>query len=77
MNKLDKYKADFKNPNQEKWRSYFYVNASGFRFDDSYYDLAATLSAVGSRLCFYFRNREISDFFRKQHFKLHKKSFYR
>jgi len=75
MNKLDKFKASFKKEDQQKWRAFFYVNASGFRFGHSFCDRAYTASSVGSRLCLYFRTEEISDYFGKQFLALHKKAY--
>lgn len=77
MNKIDKFKASFKKQDQQKWMAYFFVNASGFRFDVSYCDYDLSYSGVGSRLCLYFRTQEISDFFGKQYIALHKKAYYK
>lgn len=77
INKIDKFKADFKKTDQLKWTPYFVVDASGFRFDGSYCDDSGSYACVGSRLCFRFRSKEISDFFGKQHIALHKKAYYK
>lgn len=77
INKLDKFKADFKKRDQEKWTPYFVADASGFRFGISFCAYSGSGTTVGSRLCFRFRNQEISDFFGKQHIALHKKAYYK
>lgn len=73
----DNFMADFNNPKQKKWRPYFIVDASGFRFSVSGVGRGRSYSDAGSRLCQYFRSEENADFFAKQHFILHKKCFYR
>lgn len=75
INKLDGFKASWKDQQQEKWTPYFMVDASGFRFFYSRYGRSGSSAGVGSRLCFRFRNKEISDFFAKQHIALHKKAY--
>jgi len=75
INKLDKFKPSYKKTDQEKWTPYFIVDASGFRFYYSDCDNSFSIAFVGSRLCFRFRNQEISDFFGKQHIALHKKAY--
>lgn len=75
MNKLDKFKASWKKREQEKWTPWFIIDASGFRFAYSRYDVSDSRTHVGSRLCLRFRTKEISDFFGKQHIALHKRAY--
>ena len=75
INKLDKFKPSWKKTDQQKWTPYFVADASGFRFRHSFCAFSLSSSLVGSRLCFRFRNEEISDFFGKQHIALHKKAY--
>lgn len=78
INRLDgNYQANFKDEDQQKWRPFFYVDASGFRFGASHYVLSLSLTAVGSRLCCYFRSREASDYFGKQFEAMHKECFFK
>lgn len=76
INKIDGFVPSFKKPEQEKWRPYFYVNASGFRFHCSKRVRSDSHPDVGSRLCMYFRTDEISEFYATQHLELHKNVFY-
>lgn len=77
INKTDNYYvADFKN-SERKWRPYFIVDASGFRFVLSFYGDSFSSPCVGSRLCFYFRTEEIANYFGIQFLKLHEKCFFR
>lgn len=67
---------DFSNPNEYKYYSWFkFDRSSGFRFDGSAYGVDNSTSDVGSRLCLYFRTKEISDYFGKQFLALHKKAY--
>jgi hypothetical protein len=67
--------ADFKDPSQKKWRPFFIVDSSGFRFDGSYYGGSRSLTTVGSRLCQFFKSEEAADYFGKEFFALHEKCF--
>lgn len=78
INKLDgDFIADFKDKNQQKWRPYFIIDDSGFRFHYSYYDRSDSSAFVGSRLCQYFRSEEAADYFGKTFFQLHEKCFFK
>lgn len=78
INKLDgDFIADFKDQNQQKWRPYFIIDASGFRFVNSYYAFSYSHTDVGSRLCQYFRSEEAADYFGKTFFQLHEKCFFK
>jgi len=59
VNKLNgNFKADFKDSTQKKWRPFFYVDASGFRFLDSLCGRSDSAASVGSRLCHYVGSEE-------------------
>lgn len=61
---------DYNNINEQKWEPYFkWVSGSGFVFTRSGYGCSATVSGVGSRLCF--PDKETSDHFGKQFIQLH------
>lgn len=76
INTLDgDFAADFKNPEQKKWRPFFIVDASGFRFSDSCYVDSDSFTYVGSRLCQFFKSEEAADYFGKEFFALHEKCF--
>lgn len=75
INNLDKFKPSFKKSDQQKWRPYFYVNASGFRFRCSSCVISFSIPDVGTRLCMHFRTKEMSDFFGKKFLSLHKKAY--
>lgn len=78
LNKADEdFKADFSNPEQRKWRPFFVVDNTGFRFSLSYYVTSHSSTYVGSRLCQYFRSQETADFFGTKFEDLHKRCFYR
>lgn len=50
INSLTGFKADFNN-SVLKWRPFFYMDSSGFRFSCSYCDLGRSYTLVGSHLC--------------------------
>ena len=75
MNSLTKFKASFKKPDQQKWRPYFYIIASGFRFSLSGSDIGDSLADAGSRLCYYFSTEAEADYFGKKFLSLHKKLY--
>ena len=72
INSISGFKVDFKNSNQRKWRSYFIMDSSGFRFVYSYSAYDVTDSFVGSRLCHFVATEEEADHIGKIFFELHK-----
>ena len=76
VNKLNgNFKADFTNNDQEKWRPFFIMDSSGFRFDFSYYVNRRSITDVGSRLCHYVSSREEADYLGTQFLELHKEHY--
>ncbi len=67
----NKFKADFNNTNQKKWRPWFEWNESksAFVFSDTYYRYDSTTTNVGVRL--HFENTEHAEYFGKQFIDLH------
>lgn len=63
--------ANYNDSNEYKYSPYFYLNAPGFRFYVSYYDLTHSLSYGGPR--FALKNRELSDYAGKQFTKEYEK----
>jgi hypothetical protein len=54
MNRLNgNWKADFSDKKQRKWRPFFIMDGSGFRFVSSLFDYSYSGTDVGSRLCHY------------------------
>lgn len=75
-NKLSGFKPDFDNQNQRKWRPFFYMDASGFRFGLSYCDHSFSGTLVGSRLCHYVGSEEEANHLGIQFIELHKAHYF-
>ena len=75
INKLSGFKPDF-NSNQRKWRPYFWMDSSGFRFDHSYFVASYSYSDVGSRLCHYVGSEQEADHLGTQFLELHKQHYF-
>ena len=75
MNKLSGFAPDFNNSKQYKWRPFFIMEASGFRFDISDCDGSDSYPGVGSRLCHFVGSEAEADHLGKQFFELHKEHY--
>ncbi|MBL7902923.1 MAG: hypothetical protein JNK73_13080 [Bacteroidia bacterium] len=76
MNFLTKFKPDFNNHQQKKWRPFFIIDQAGFRFHDSCYVDSYSRAFVGSRLCDFVSSEEEADHFGKVFLGLHKRHYY-
>ncbi len=72
INKLNgDFKADFNNPYQLKWRPFFIMDASGFRFRSSNFGGRLSVAYCGSRLCHYVSSEAEADHLGIQFLELH------
>lgn len=76
INAVSKFVPDFNNPTQKKFRPYFRMGASGFRFGGSDCDFSYSYSDVGSRLCHYVGTENEAKYIAEQFFELHKDHFF-
>lgn len=74
INSLTGFKADFSNT-VRKWRPFFYMDSSGFRFSDSCYVDDLSFTRVGSRLCHYMSSEAEADHYGQCFIELHKKHY--
>lgn len=64
------WEPNWNDSSERKWRPWFYLNAPGFRFYDSYCDLTSSSSAGGSRLCF--KSEELCNYAAQQFLDIYK-----
>jgi hypothetical protein len=64
------WEPNWNDSSERKWRPWFYLNAPGFRFYDSYYDLTNSFSAGCSRLCF--KSEELCNYAAQQFLDIYK-----
>ena len=57
--KNDGWKADWKDPNQQKWVPWLWFSPSGVRFNNSNYNSSSASAGRAARLCF--KDRATSD----------------
>lgn len=70
------WKPDFNKHDQLKYRPFFIMDASGFRFGHSDCDISYSCTGVGSRLCHYVGSREEADYLGQTFIELHKEHYF-
>jgi hypothetical protein len=61
---------DWNNGRERKWTPWFYLDTPGFRFYDSFYGIAFSISTGGSRLCF--KSEELASYAGRQFLDLYR-----